>query len=81
MDKVDAVAAGEVGAAAALSAAVRAAEAMREVACFYSSGQALQSRTRFRRANGQHLALERCRVGMPAAQSTDSPIFSYYDRA
>lgn len=62
------------------AAAVRAAAAKKEEACFGSSGQALRLRTRFRLANGQHLASGRCRVGMQVVQSIGFPISSYYDR-
>lgn len=62
------------------AAVVLAAEARMVEACFCSSGQALRWKTRFRLSNVQHLASERCRVGMQVVQSTGSLISSSDDQ-
>lgn len=77
VDMVDALAEGDlVPAVAARAVVVRAAEVRTVGACFCSLDQALRWKTRFLLWNGQHLASERCRVGMQVVQSTGSLISS-----
>lgn len=71
---------GPVPVVSAHAAVVRAAEARMVEASFCSSGQALRWKTRFRLSNAQHLALERCHVGIQVVQSTGSLISSSDDQ-